>query len=215
MAVKALAHSPLTTAAVRELLEIPTLPPVPDDDFIAHSEKVLGWGFTDLVCDADLTRHGHVLSYDVDNPLGDPAATLCLVFGEAYPYQPDMPDDEQSLTDNVRAWAETPGWRFCTDPGLDGCETVLAEAALSVSEVLGCPPQRTVRTDNQFSLGPHALCRIWCTGDHAVVLGPQADEGPYGYLTHFALVLIPWPSEEELPADDAALGVWVRERIDW
>ncbi|MFF8844274.1 hypothetical protein ACF08N_16395 [Streptomyces sp. NPDC015127] len=178
MAVKALAHSPLTAAAVRELLELPALPPVPDDAFIAHSEEVLGWRFTDLVCDADLTRHGHVLSYDVDNPLGDPEARFNLVFGEAYPYQPDMPDDVQSLTDDVRAWAETPGWRFRTDPGPDDCEAVLAEAALSVSEVLGCPPRRTVRTDSQFSLGPHTLCRIWRAGDHVVVLSPFRTTAP-------------------------------------
>lgn len=214
MTVKALAHSPLTTEAVRELLEIPESPPVPDDDFIAHSEKVLGWGFTDLVCDADLTRHGHVLSYDVDNPLGNPEAAFHLVFGEAYPYRPDMPDEAESLTDDVRTWAETPGWHFRTDPGLDGCEAVLAEAAQTVSAVLGCPPQQTVRTDDHFSMGPHALCRIWRTSGHAVVLTPLADEGPYGYLTHLALALLPCPAEEELPADDTALKNWVLKRID-
>ncbi|MFF3286497.1 hypothetical protein [Streptomyces sp. NPDC003023] len=129
MTVTALAHSPLTAAAVRDLLEIPRAAPVPDDDFVEHSETALGWGITDLVCDADLTRHGHVLSYDVWNPLGDPNATFHLVFAEACPHRAGMPDDTRSLTDDVRAWAETPGWRFLAGPSDDQCEAVPAEAA--------------------------------------------------------------------------------------
>lgn len=215
MTVTALAHSPLTAAAVRDLLEIPRAAPVPDDDFVEHSETALGWGITDLVCDADLTRHGHVLSYDVWNPLGDPNATFHLVFAEACPHRAGMPDDTRSLTDDVRAWAETPGWRFLAGPSDDQCEAVLAEAARTVSEVLGCRPRRTVRTDDRFGMGPHALCRIWRTGDHAAVLGPLADEGAYGYLTHLLLALVPCPSEEELPRDDSALIDWIHKRIDW
>ncbi|MEU6882258.1 hypothetical protein [Streptomyces sp. NPDC046712] len=115
MIVKALAASAPTATAVRELLALPTMPPVPDDAFLDHSSHVLGWEFTDLVCDAERTRHGHVLSYDVDNPLGDGTATFNLVFAEAYPYHPDSPNDVRRLTGDVRAWADELGCQLPTD----------------------------------------------------------------------------------------------------
>ncbi|MER6997026.1 hypothetical protein [Streptomyces sp. NPDC000410] len=215
MTVKALAASTLTTTAVRELLALPTMAPVPDEEFLDHSSKVLGWDFTDLVCEAERTRHGHVLSYDADNPLGNEKATFNLVFAQAYPYDPDGLNNVEWLTGDVRAWADELGWRFRADPTLDDCEAVLAEAAGTVSEVLGRPPERTLRTDESFSMGPFALCRIWRSGEHAVVVSPLEDHGPYGYLTHFVLVLTPCPADEELPADETALRDWVVGRINW
>ncbi|WP_158685737.1 hypothetical protein [Streptomyces purpureus] len=215
MTVKALAASALTTAAVRELLALPTMAPVPDEEFLDHSSKVLGWEFTDLVCEAERTRHGHVLFFDANNPLGDMRTTFNLVFAEAYPYDPDGLDNEKWLTGDVRAWADELGWRFQADPTFDECETLLAEAADAVSDVLGCPPERTIRTDEHVSMGPFTLCRIWRAGEHAVVLGSLEDHGPYGYLMHFALVLTPCAAGEELPADDADLRKWVVDRIDW
>ncbi|MDT9690092.1 hypothetical protein Q5762_17460 [Streptomyces sp. P9(2023)] len=213
--VKALATSTLTAEAIRDLLALPTMAPVPDDRILDHGTDVLGWGFTQLVCDAERTRHDHVLSYNVDNPMGDGTATLNLVFAEACPYDPDGENNVDWLTGDVRGWADELGWTFRTDVPLDTCESELAEASATVSEVLGHPPVRTVRTDDWFGMGPFALCRIWRTGDHAVVVSPLADHGPYGYLTHFVLVLTPCPADEELPADDAALRKWVVDRIDW
>lgn len=215
MIVKALAASTLTAPAVRDLLALPVMAPVPDDDFLDHSADALGWEFTTLVCDADRTRNGHVLSYDEDNPLGSETATFNLVFAEAYPYDPEEEANVRWLTDDVRGWADELGWRFSTDATPDICETLLAEASATVSGVLGGEPARTVRSDGQFSMGPFALCRIWRTGTHAVVVTPLQDHGPYGYLTHFVLVLTPCPAGEELPADDAALRAWVLDRIDW
>lgn len=43
---------------------------------------------------------------------------------------------------------------------------------------------------------------------------PLEDHGPYGYLTHFVLVLTPCAADEELPADDEALRRWVVDRIN-
>ncbi|MCT4352390.1 hypothetical protein M5362_04485 [Streptomyces sp. Je 1-79] len=215
MIVKALAASTLTAPAVRDLLALPAMAPVADEAFLDHGSSVLGWEFTMLVCDAERTRHGHVLSYDEDNPVGSRSATFNLVFAEAYPYDPEAEANVRGLTDDVRGWADELGGRFSTDPAPDTCETLLAEASATVSGVLGSEPVRTVRSDGRFSLGPFALCRIWRTDAHAVVLTPLQDHGPYGYLTHFVLVLTPCHADEELPADDTALRAWVLDRIDW
>ncbi|MGW2013975.1 hypothetical protein [Streptomyces sp. NPDC001927] len=215
MTVNALATSALTAAAVRDLLALPAMTPVPDEEFLDHSSDVLGWTFTHLVCDAERTPHDHVLSYTADNPLGDRTATFNLVFAEAYPHDPEGEENVKWLTGDVRGWADELGWSFRTDATLDTCESVLAEAAEAMSEVLGSGPVRTLRTDGSFSMGPYALCRIWRTDEHAVVVSPLEDHGPYGYLTHFVLALTPCPADEELPADDDGLRTWVVDRIDW
>ncbi|SEB91853.1 hypothetical protein SAMN04490357_0722 [Streptomyces misionensis] len=41
--------------------------------------------------------------------------------------------------------------------------------------------------------------RIWRTPTHALILGPSADEGPYGYLTHLRLSQAPLSCAPDLP----------------
>lgn len=50
-----------------------------------------------------------------------------------------------------------------------------------------------------------------------LVLGPAADNGPYGYLTHLQLSLTPLTCAPELPpaADENALEAWISAHIDW
>ncbi|MHC3814739.1 hypothetical protein [Streptomyces sp. DT9] len=213
MPVHALAHSPLSPASVRELLAMPGMPPVPDEEFDEYSETELGWEYTDLVCDAVTTRHHHVLWYE-GAPLGDPDSTLILTFGEAYPVNPPDPDayGHDSLVKLIGEWAALPGWVLLEEPAEAECEAVLDRAADVVSAELG-PPLRTLRADDWLGLGPHLMCRIWRMGEHGVVLAPREDGGPYGYLTHLTLTVRPWPAGEELPAGDEDRLRLVRDRI--
>ncbi|ROQ70681.1 hypothetical protein EDD93_5205 [Streptomyces sp. 840.1] len=213
MPVHSLAHSPLSAASVRELLAMPAMPPVPEEEFYEYTEAELGWEFTDLVCDAVLTRHHHVLWYE-GAPLGDPEATLILTFGEAYPVEPPDPDEygRDALVELIGDWAALPGWELLEEPALAECEAVLDRAAEVVVAELG-PPLRTLRADDRLGLGPHLWCRIWRMGEHGVVLAPREDGGPYGYLTHLTLTVHPWPAGEELPAGDEDCLRLVRDRI--
>lgn len=192
---------------------MPAMSAVPEEEFDAYSENVLGWEYTDLVQDAVLTGHHHVLWYE-GAPLGDPECTLVLTFGEAYPVDPPDRDDygHDALVGLVEEWAGLPGWVHADTPAEAECEAVLDRAADVVAAELG-PPLRTLRANDRISMGPHLRCRIWRMGEHGVVLAPREDGGPYGYLTHLTLTVHPWPAGEELPvADEDCLG-WVRDRI--
>lgn len=192
---------------------MPAMSAVPEEEFDAYSENVLGWEYTDLVQDAVLTGHHHVLWYE-GVPLGDPECTLVLTFGEAYPVDPPDRDDygHDALVGLVEEWAGLPGWVHADTPAETECEAVLDRAADVVAAELG-PPLRTLRANDRLSMGPHLRCRIWRMGEHGVVLAPREDGGPYGYLTHLTLTVHPWPAGEELPvADEDCLG-WVRDRI--
>ncbi|MFJ2088892.1 hypothetical protein ACIOEW_06440 [Streptomyces sp. NPDC087901] len=213
MPVHSLAHSPLSSTVVQELLAMPAMQAVPEEEFDEYSERELGWAYTDLVCDAVLTRHHHVLWYE-GTPLGDAECTLVLTFGEAYPVNPPDPDEygHDSLVELVEDWAGLPGWVLLDTPSEAECDAVLDRAADVLAAELG-PPLRTLRSDGWLSLGPHLQCRIWRMGEHGVVLAPREDGGPYGYLTHLVLTVHPWPAGEELPVADEDCLRWVRDRI--
>ncbi|MFI1676239.1 hypothetical protein [Streptomyces sp. NPDC020607] len=61
---------------------------------------------------------------------------------------------------------------------------------------------------------PH---RIWRTATQAVIVGPHADNGPYGYLTHLQLAASPLNMAPELPLADDTEGLdrWIEAHIDW
>lgn len=59
--------------------------------------------------------------------------------------------------------------------------------------------------------------RIWRTATHALVLGPSADNGPYGFLTHLQLSCTPLSCGPDLPPtdDENALARWITAHVDW
>ncbi|MFJ9825126.1 hypothetical protein ACIRSU_12200 [Streptomyces sp. NPDC101160] len=219
--VHALAHRPLTAAAVAEFLGLPAAPPVPEDaDAVEEEARRRGWEWEDgLVCESYRTAHGHVMCSDVFSPFGDPDARAFLVFGELYPVDPH--DERMAngpwLNGLLDAWEKQPGWtgrRPCTE---QDCENVLAQAAQVVSAHLGAPPERTVLSSAAVAAGPDLTQRIWRTATHAVVLGPAADNGPYGYLTHLQLSCTPLTAGPELPPadDEDGLVAWITAHVDW
>ncbi|MCX4821442.1 hypothetical protein OG883_16330 [Streptomyces sp. NBC_01142] len=219
--VHALAHRPLTAAAVAELVALPAVPQVPDDvDAMDAELQQRGWSWDhELVCDSFRTGYGHVLCSDGGNPFGHPDARRFLVFGELYPLDPD----DESMTngpwlyDLMDDWQQLPGWsgrRPCTD---QDCEAVLAQAAQAVTEHLGTAPERTILSSVAVVTGPALTHRIWRTPTHALVLGPAADNGPYGFLTHLQLSCTPLACGPRLPPADDEDGLvrWVTAHVDW
>ncbi|EFL29317.1 hypothetical protein SSOG_09031 [Streptomyces himastatinicus ATCC 53653] len=209
----------MTAAAITELLALPTEPRLCDDDAIDAKLRGRGWSMADLVCEAFHTGGGHVLGTDDLNPFGNPDARHFLVFGQLYPLDPD--DERMTngpwLYDLMDHWAQQPGWggrRMCTD---QDCEVVLAQAAQAVTEHLGTPPERTALSSDAMVAGPALTHRIWRTPTHALILGPAADTGPYGYLTHLQLSYTPLACGPGLPAagDEDGLAGWIATHIDW
>ncbi|MFC8829390.1 hypothetical protein ACFT9I_29050 [Streptomyces sp. NPDC057137] len=232
--VHALAHRPLTVAAVAELVALPTAPLLPDNDFDTVDAELRrrGWRWEhELVCDSYRAGHGHVLCTDGVDPFGHPDARHFLVFGELYPVDPD---DESVgngpwLYDLMDQWREQPGWSERRPATYGDCEAVLAEAARAVTEHLGTAPERTIVSSAAVVTGHAMTHRVWRTSTHALVLGPAADNGPYGYLTHLQLSYTPLACGPELPAardaddadavvqenDEAGLAKWITAHVDW
>ncbi|CAM5233951.1 putative protein OS=Streptomyces microflavus OX=1919 GN=Smic_19510 PE=4 SV=1 [Streptomyces microflavus] len=72
-------------------------------------------------------------------------------------------------------------------------------------------------SDAAVVAGPAMTHRIWRTPTHALILGPAADNGPYGYLTHLQLSCTPLGCAPELPpaVDGDALTEWITAHVDW
>ncbi|MCA6091071.1 hypothetical protein LE181_02655 [Streptomyces sp. SCA3-4] len=225
--VHALAHRPLTAGAVAELVGLPAASHVSDSfdavdavDAVDAEVQRRGWDWEhSLVCESFRTADQHVLCSDSDNPFGDPDARTFLVFGELYPVDPH---DESMANGSwlyglMDRWQEQPGWsgrRPCT---IQDCEAVLAQAAQAVTEHLGAPPERTISSSATVVTGPALTHRIWRTSTHALILGPAADNGPYGYLTHVQLSCTPLTCGPDLPSTDDEDGLvgWITAHIDW
>ncbi|MET7621926.1 hypothetical protein [Streptomyces sp. NPDC005408] len=219
--VHALAHRPLTAAAVAELLDLPTAPPVAEDFDALDSElrrRGCGWEH-ELVADSFRTGSAHVLCTDGPSPFGTPEARHFLVFGELYPVDPDDEDLDNGpwLYELMADWQQQPGWTGHRPATVQDCETVLAQAAQTVTEHLGAAPERTILSDAAVVTGPSLTHRVWRTPTHALVVGPAADNGPYGYLTHLQLSYTPLTCGPELPPadDEDALPGWITSHIDW
>ncbi|WP_229870623.1 type 2 periplasmic-binding domain-containing protein [Streptomyces phaeofaciens] len=219
--VHALAHRPLTASAVAELVALPTTLDVPEDDDAVDAEmRRRGWSWEpSLVCDSFCTASGHVLCTDGISPFGQPDARHFLVFGQLYPVDPE--DDDMAngpwLYGLMDHWERQPGWSGHR-PGTDqDCETVLAQAAQAVTEHLGTAPERTVPSSEAMVAGPALTQRIWRTATHALVLGPAADHGPYGYLSHLQLSYTPLTCGPDLPPpdDEDSLTRWITAHVDW
>jgi hypothetical protein len=219
--VHALAHRPLTAAAVAELLALPAEPQV-SDDVVEAVVRQRGWSWEHhLVCDSLRTGHGHVLCTEGYIPFGHPDVRHFLVFGEVYPVDPDDDDERTSngpwLYGLMDDWQKQPGWSGCR-PGTDlDCESVLARAAQAVTECLGSGPERTIVSSAAVVAGPALTHRVWRTPTHALVLGPASDNGPYGYLTHLQLSFTPLGCGPELPPeeDEDGLEGWITAHVDW
>ncbi|MGW4568341.1 hypothetical protein ACWEN3_40300 [Streptomyces sp. NPDC004561] len=220
--VHALAHRHLSVEAVAELVALPAVPHVPDDDDDALDAETgrRGWHWEgSLVCDSFRTAHEHVLCSEDFSPFGNPDARSFLVFGELYPVDPndERMANESWLNGYMDGWGKLPGWS-CARPSTDqDCEAVLARAARSVTECLGADAERTFLSSATVAVGPALTHRIWRTPTHALVLGPTADNGPYGYLTHLQLSHTPLTCGPDLPAEDDENGLarWVAAHIDW
>ncbi|GHI83160.1 hypothetical protein ACWGF3_08615 [Streptomyces xanthophaeus] len=219
--VHALTHRPLRAAAVSELRALPTAPHVPEEfDALDTEVRRRGWNWEhELIANSFRTAHGHVVCTDGPSPFGRPDARTFLVFGELYPVDPDDGgmDNASWLYGLIDDWQAQPGWsgrRPCTD---QHCEAVLARAALAVTAHLGAPPERTVRSCAAVVTGPALTHRIWRTPTHALVLGPAADNGPYGLLTHLQLSCTPLTCGPDLPpaGDEDALARWITAHVDW
>ncbi|MFJ7955563.1 hypothetical protein ACIQ62_04630 [Streptomyces sp. NPDC096319] len=220
--VRALAHRPLTPAAVAELVALPAVPPVPDDDGDAVDAEtdLRGWVREEsLVCESYRTGHGHVLCTDVVSPFGCQEARTFLVFGELYPVDPHDEDMANGswLHGLMDRWSEQPGWTGSRPSTAGACEAVLTEAARVVTEHLGTSPERTAPAADSLVTGPALTHRVWRTATHALVLGPAPDNGPYGYLTHLQLSCSPLDCAPELPPveDEDGLAEWIAAHIDW
>ncbi|MGW8489183.1 hypothetical protein [Streptomyces sp. NPDC055886] len=219
--VHVLARSPLTPAAVAEFLALPAEPPVDDDVEAVDAELTRrGWDWEhDLVCDSFRTGHGHVVCSDGRNPFGQADVRSFLVFGELYPFDEHDEDmtNEPWLREHLGLWSQVPGWERDEECTFQDCETTLAQAARAVTEHLGTAPERSLLSDAAVVTGPAMTHRVWRTPTHAVVLGPAADNGPYGYLTHLQLSLTPLTCAPELPpaADENALDAWITAHVDW
>lgn len=217
--VHALAHRPLTAEDVAELVGLPTEPKVPEED----EEEVVarrGWSWEHgLVCDALRTGGGHVLCSESYVPFGDPGTRTFLVFGEVYPVDPADPEMRNApwLSGLLDDWGRQPGWTGIRPATTEDCERVLADAADAVTAHLGRAPERTVVSDAAVVTGPAMVHRVWRTSTHALVLGPCADNGPYGFLTHLQLSCTPLACGPELPpaSDTDALEKWITAHIDW
>lgn len=215
------AYRPLTVDAVAEFVGLPTARRVTEDaDAVDAELRGRGWSWeNDLVCDSLRTRYGHVLCSDELSPFGHPDARNFLVFGELYPLDPqdEHMTNESWLRGHMDDWCQLPGWESreaCTDKD---CETVLAQAAQAVTEYLGTEPERTLLSSAAVVTGPDLSHRIWRTSTHALVLGPAADNGPYGYLTHLQLSCTPLSCGPDLPTadDEDALADWITAHVDW
>ncbi|MGW6984418.1 hypothetical protein ACWGE1_34050 [Streptomyces sp. NPDC054932] len=219
--VHALAHRPLRAAAVAEFLELPAGPHVPEEfDAVDAEVRRRGWRWEhDLVGNSFGTGHGHVVCSDGVSPFGRSDARSFLVFAELYPVDPDDEDMDNAswLYGLIDDWQAQPGWtgrRPCTDQ--DG-EALLAQAAQVVTQHLGVPPERTTLSSAAVVTGPALTHRIWRTSTHTLVLGPAADNGPYGLLTHLQLSCTPLACGPELPPadDEDALAEWITAHVDW
>ncbi|MEV6057617.1 hypothetical protein [Streptomyces sp. NPDC052107] len=219
--VHALAHRPLTVEGVAEFVALPFVPHVPDDvDAVDEEIRRRGWNWEhELVCDSFRTGHEHVLCCDGISPFGHPGARYFLVFGEMYPVDPD--DESRTngpwLSGYMDGWRQLPGWSTqgpCTD---QDCEAVLTQAAQAVAECLGAAAQRTIVSSATVVTGPALTHRIWRTPTHALVLGPSADNGPYGCLTHLQLSCTPLTCGPDLPpaGDEDGLAGWITTHVDW
>ncbi len=152
ISVHALAHRPLTTAAVAELVALPTTPYVPEDvDAVDAEVRQRGWSWEhELVCDSFRPGCGHVLCTDGISPFGRSDARYSLVFGQLYPVDPDDGNMTNgpwlySLMDD---WQQQPGWSG-RRPGTDqDCERVLAQAAQAVTGYLGADGS-VIRSDGR------------------------------------------------------------------
>ncbi|MFD8388064.1 hypothetical protein ACFV2N_02365 [Streptomyces sp. NPDC059680] len=219
--VHVLAHRPLTVEAVAEFVALPFVPYVPEDVDAVDEETVRrGWSWEhELVCDSFRTADQYVLCSDGLSPFGSLDARYFLVFGEMYPVDPD--DEAKAngpwLSGHLDGWRQLPGWTTqepCTD---QDCEAVLAQAAQAVTQCLGAAAARTVVSSATVVTGPALTHRIWRTPTHALVLGPSADNGPYGYLTHLQLSCTPLACGPELPpaGDEDGLTAWITAHVDW
>jgi hypothetical protein len=219
--VHALAHRPLTAAAVAELVALPTVPTPPDDKALDTEMRQRGWSWEhDLVCDSVRTAHAHVLCADTYVPFGCPDARHFLVFGEVYPVDPEDEDMTNGpwLYGLMDDWQQLPGWSGRRPGTTEDCEAVLAQAAPAVTEHLGTAPERTILSAAAVVEPAPALThRIWRTPTHALVLGPASDNGPYGYLIHLQLSYTPLTCASELPpeGDEEGLAKWISAHVDW
>jgi hypothetical protein len=209
----------LTAAAVAELVALPSEPQVSDDAVEAVVEQ-RGWSWEhELVCDSLRTGHGHVLCTEGYIPFGRPDARHFLVFGEVYPVDPDDESmaNEPWLSPLMDDWQRQPGWSGRRPGTVQDCENVLTQAARAVTECLGAAPERTVVSSAAVVTGPALTHRVWRTPTHALVLGPAADNGPYGYLTHLQLSYTPLHCGPELPPqeDEDGLAGWITAHVDW
>ncbi|MER5967341.1 hypothetical protein [Streptomyces sp. NPDC002057] len=218
--VHALAHRPLTVAAVAELLALPAEPRV-SDDVVEEVVRRRGWSWEhDLVCDSLRTGHGHVLCSEGYIPFGYPDARHFLVFGEVHPVDPDDEDGAGNgpwLTGLMDDWQSLPGWSGRRPGTGQDCEDVLAQAARAVTECLGPGPERTLVSSAAVVTGLPLTHRVWRTPTHALVLGPASDNGPYGYLTHLQLSYTPLRHGPDLPPEGDADGLeaWITAHVDW
>ncbi|MEV6353350.1 hypothetical protein [Streptomyces hydrogenans] len=217
--VHALVHKPLTVSAVADFIGYPSEPRVPEET-VADAVERRGWSWEhSLVCDSLVTNHGHVLCSESYVPFGFPDARHLLAFGEVYPI--DENDDEMRnspwLFPIMDDWQKQPGWIGQRPATVDDCESVLARAAQTVTVSLGSTPERTIVSDAATAVGPAMTHRIWRTPTHALVLGPHADNGPYGYLTYLQLSLTPLACAPDLPSahDADALNRWITAHVDW
>ncbi|MFB6582931.1 hypothetical protein ACFCYC_36930 [Streptomyces sp. NPDC056402] len=217
--VHAFAHRPLTAAAVAELVALPAELHIHEDDVDAVVLQ-RGWSWEhDLVCDSFRTGYGHVLCTEGRNPFGQAEARHFLVFGEVYPVDPD----DESVTNGpwlyglMDDWQKQAGWSGCRTGTDQDCEHVLAQAARAVTEYLESAPERTILSSAAVVTGPALTHRIWRTRTHALVLGPAADNGPYGYLTHLQLSYTPLSCGPDLPLeeDEDGLARWITAHVDW
>ncbi|WP_233415554.1 hypothetical protein [Streptomyces sp. N35] len=220
--VHALAHRPLTPEAVAELLALPATTELRGDEDATDAELARrGWTTDDAVFDGYMrTGHGHMHCCDNPyEPFGDPEGLHLLAFGELYPVDPEDEDMTNGpwLYGQMEDWATQPGWTGLRPATVGDCEAVLAQAAQAVTEQLGAGPERTVVCDATVVTGSAMTHRIWRTATHALVLGPHADNGPYGYLTHLQLSLTPLDCGPELPPaeDEKALTRWITAHVDW
>lgn len=160
-----------------------------------------------------------MLCTDGISPFGRSDARYSLVFGQLYPVDPD----DENMTNGpwlyslMDDWQQQPGWSG-RRPGTDqDCERVLAQAAQAVTGHLGTAPERTVPSSEAMVAGPLLTHRIWRTPTHALILGPAADNGPYGYLSHLQLSCTPLTCGPDLPPadDEDSLTRWITSHVDW
>ncbi|MFG3250343.1 hypothetical protein [Streptomyces sp. NPDC048187] len=219
--VHALAHCSLSSAAVTEFLALPQQPATGEEfDALDAAVRARGWSWEhDCLPGAYRTGFGHLLCTEGNSPFGDPAARRFLAFGELYPLDPDDEDlaNRSWLGELVDDWGRAPGWTVLRPSTVAACVEVLDRAADAVTAHLGAPAERTVTSDAAVVTGPAMPHRIWRTATQAVIVGPHADNGPYGYLTHLQLAASPLGLAPELPpADDiAALDRWIETHVDW